>query len=233
MVFGSAENHGGLVHLDGIKLQKVNCCKYLGIFIDCNMKWSEHIDYIYNKLIKFVGIFYKLRNKLPIAILRDIYFAFVYPHLIYGIELYGNTCPSYLDKLGKLNNKLLRILQGKDRRSPTVELYLTYNTLPVLQLHDLQILLFVHKCLHHGIALPLLFSNYFSMNNVVHDYKTRQSNLLHLHSTSTQYGKRCIQNKGCTLWNNLPNHLQNYMSIHQFKTLVKRYLQECYYVDVN
>ena len=41
-------------------------------------------------------------------------FAFVYPHLIYGIELYGNTCPSYLDKLGKLNNKLLRILQGKD-----------------------------------------------------------------------------------------------------------------------
>jgi len=47
------------------------------------------------------------------------------------------------------------------------------------------------------------------------------------------YGKRCIQNKGCTLWNNLPNHLQNYMSIHQFKTLVKRYLQECYYVDVN
>ena len=159
------------------------------------MKWSEHIDYIYNKLIKFVGIFYKLRNKLPIAILRDIYFAFVYPHLIYGIELYGNTCPSYLDKLGKLNNKLLRILQGKDRRSPTVELYLTYNTLPVLQLHDLQILLFVHKCLYHGIALPLLFSNYFSMNNVVHDYKTRQSNLLHLHSTSTQYGKRCVQNK--------------------------------------
>ena len=99
-------------------------------------------------------------------------FAFVYPHLIYGIELYGNTCPSYLDKLGKLNNKLLRILQGKDRRSPIVELYLTYNTLPVLQLHDLQILLFVHKCLHHRTALPLLFSNYFIMNKVVHDYKS-------------------------------------------------------------
>ena len=48
------------------------------------MKWSEHIDYIYKKLIKFVVIFYKLRNKLPIAILRDIYFAFV----LYGIELY-------------------------------------------------------------------------------------------------------------------------------------------------
>jgi len=105
-------------------------------------------------------------------------------------------------------------LQRKDRRSPTADL--TYNTLPVLQLHDLQILLFVHKCLHHRITSPI-FSNYFSMNNVVHDYKIRQSNLLHLQAgTSTQYGKRCILNN-CTLWDNLPKHL----SIHQFKTLLK------------
>ena len=32
----------------------------------------------------------------------------------YGLEVYGNTFPSYLDKLTVLNNKLLRILQNKD-----------------------------------------------------------------------------------------------------------------------
>ena len=30
-----------------------------------------------------------------------------------GLEVYGNTFPSYLDKLTILNNKLLRILQKK------------------------------------------------------------------------------------------------------------------------
>jgi len=45
--------------------------------------------------------------------LKDIYYTFVYPHLLNGIELYGNTKASYLDKLIKLNNKLLRILQSK------------------------------------------------------------------------------------------------------------------------
>ena len=148
------------------------------------MKQYEHIDYIYNKLIKFVGIFISYEINYQQLLYYATYFAIVYPHLIYGIELYGNTCPSYPDKLGKLNNKLLRILQGKDRRSPTIELYLTYNMLPVLQLHDLQILLFVHKCLNHRIALPLLFSNYFSMNNVVHDYKTRQGKKF---ASSAQY----------------------------------------------
>ena len=48
--------------------------------------------------------FYKLQHKLPNTVLRNIYFAFIYPHLIYGIELYGNTFHTYLDKLLKLNN---------------------------------------------------------------------------------------------------------------------------------
>ena len=32
--------------------------------------------------------------------------------MAYGIEIYGNTCPTYLHKLTKINNKILRILQN-------------------------------------------------------------------------------------------------------------------------
>jgi len=65
-------------------------------------------------LLKYVGIFYKLQYKVPSKCLRNIYYAFVYPHILYGIELYANTYYSYLDRLVKLNNKLLRILQGNE-----------------------------------------------------------------------------------------------------------------------
>ena len=77
--------------------------------------------------------------------LKDIYYTFVYPHLLNGIELYGNTKASYLDKHIKLNNKLLRILQSKPLSTLTRELYKTYNTLQLLDLHKQQLLLFVHK----------------------------------------------------------------------------------------
>ena len=83
------------------------------MYLDKNLDWIVHIDYVYKKILKYVGIFYKLQNKIPRACLRNIYFAFVYPHLFYGVELYANTYYSNLDKLVKLNNKLLRILQGK------------------------------------------------------------------------------------------------------------------------
>ena len=32
--------------------------KYLGVWIDDTLNWKVHIDYIYSKLTKFVGIFF-------------------------------------------------------------------------------------------------------------------------------------------------------------------------------
>jgi len=38
-------------------------------------------------------------------ILKMLYFAFVFPHFLHGIEIYGNTYQSHLSKPVKLNNK--------------------------------------------------------------------------------------------------------------------------------
>ena len=88
-------------------------CKYLGVIVDDQLKWSIHIELIEQKLQRLVGILYKIRYKLPDWCLRNIYFAFVHPYILYGLEVYGNTYVSYLDKLTTLNNKILRILQKK------------------------------------------------------------------------------------------------------------------------
>jgi hypothetical protein len=76
--------------------------------------------------------------------LQKIYFALVHPHILYGIELYANTYPTYLHKLMKLNNKILRILQNKPILMPVLELYANYTTLPIVRLHNQQLLVLVH-----------------------------------------------------------------------------------------
>ena len=62
--------------------------------------------------------------------------------------MYANTGTTHLSKLITLNNKILRILQNKSYSAPVKELY-AHNTLPVTQLHKLQLLLLVHKCYYH------------------------------------------------------------------------------------
>jgi len=57
----------------------------------------------------------------------------VHRHLSYSIELYANTFYSDLDKLIRL--------EGKNRWSKVVDLYVKYNSLPVPVLHKLTIII--------------------------------------------------------------------------------------------
>ena len=201
------------LYINGKIIKKVECCKYLGILIDSDLTWQKHINYIYNKLVKFTSIFYKIRTKLPRAILRIIYFAFVHSHILYGVEVYGNTSANHLSKLKVLNNKLLRILQHRPIRTHTCELYKTYNTLPADLLHEYQIVLFMHRYMYHKNELPAIFHEYFDENKTVHDYNTRQKRDLHFYTVNSELGKKCIKHKGSRLWNRLPVNLKNIYDI--------------------
>eukprot|EP00732_Lithocolla_globosa_P002292 Lithocolla_globosa_v1_NODE_1459_length_2559_cov_27.905351.p1 type:complete len:640 gc:universal NODE_1459_length_2559_cov_27.905351:511-2430(+) len=56
--------------------------KFLGIMIDENAKWAEHIKLIIKKLNKYIGLFSKLRHIFPTKVMKNLYFTFIYPHYI-------------------------------------------------------------------------------------------------------------------------------------------------------
>jgi len=62
---------------DSIVLQQVDYCKYLGVLIDSDLTWQQQVDYIYSKIIKFSGIFYKIRNNLGFETQKMLYNAFM------------------------------------------------------------------------------------------------------------------------------------------------------------
>jgi len=212
------------ITLGSCNIERVKCTKYLGLMIDSDLSWREHIDYVYNKILKFCGIFYKLKFKLPSEIMKLLYSTFVYPHLLYGIEVYANTPFSHIYKLHILNNKLLRIAQDCKMRTKINMLYKTYDILPISALHRYQVLLFVHKCLFNSHLLPSVFAGYFDLNSSVHSYSTRSSDKLHLCSVYSSAGTKCIKFKGCQLWNNLPVSLSEISSYVLFKRKLKDYL---------
>jgi len=61
MVFPSGKNNGITVLINGHQIAKVHSSKYLGLYIDDDLNWKNHIEYIYGKLLILVGIFYKIR----------------------------------------------------------------------------------------------------------------------------------------------------------------------------
>ena len=106
-IFSPTRGHGSTsinysqlkLYVNGKEISRANSVKYLGLTIDENLKFSDHIKLVHDKIIKYVGIFYKIRHKLPYQYLKGLYFATVYPHILYGVEIYANTHKSYLSDL--------------------------------------------------------------------------------------------------------------------------------------
>ena len=130
---------------------------------------------------------------------KSLYFAFVRSHLLYGIEVYGNSSQNHLNKLIILIKKLLHIVRNKSLRTPVIELCRNFNTgtLPLPQLHQFQLWYFclVHKYLHCNSQLPVVFSKYFTLNNDIHHYNTRSTENLHLTRVSTAREARNVKFK--------------------------------------
>ena len=158
-------------------------------------------------------------------VFKMLHFAFVYPHLLYSIEIYGNTCKSHISELEILNNKILRILQNKSIRTPVIELFKSYDTLSLFRLHDYQILLFVHKLLHHADKLPP--NSYIAQNRSIYQYNTRGKLNLYLNTPHSTFGKRLLKYKGSVLWNNLAEKLKLTENTTTFKKLLRKYITEC------
>ena len=157
--------------------------------------------------------------------LKQLYFALVYPHLIYGLEIYGNTIKSYLDPLIKMNNKILRILLNKPLQTPINTLYTEFNTLPITALCNLFITCLVHKFVHHVEELPEIYQEYFTYNMNVHQHNTtRLSTALHVSQAKTNVGLKGIKLVGSKLWNELPETARKVKNPTIFKKLVKQRL---------
>ena len=128
------------LRIGNLQINKVTSIKCLGLTIDEKLDWKVHIQELCLTLRKFVGIFYKLSQNLPQHILKMLYFALVYPRILYGIENYANTYLSYLHDLMVLNNRILRILQHSKKSTHTQDLYICYKILPIDKLFKYQVL---------------------------------------------------------------------------------------------
>ena len=83
---------------------------YLGVYIDKHLNCQPQIQHVNNKLAKNLGILSKLRYYIDLNILKQIYYALVYPYFSYGILAWGCASKTRLDCLRIKHNKCLRTI---------------------------------------------------------------------------------------------------------------------------
>ena len=87
------------------EILRVTQFKYIGLTMDENLTWEPHISNICSVLVRYYSIFYNIRNSITSDIARAIYYACIYPHISYAIEIYGAANDTSMSKLQVQQNK--------------------------------------------------------------------------------------------------------------------------------
>ena len=82
------------IELNGKKLSKVRCTKFLGVLIDDELTWEPQIDYLITKLNSCIVTIKRIRPFIPKGEYLKIYNALFLSHLTYGISCWGGV-PNY------------------------------------------------------------------------------------------------------------------------------------------
>ena len=107
----------------------------------------------YSRVEKETGIFSKVRHYPPIICRKTVYNAFIFSRLNYGSEIYINTTKKYISPVIVTQNKLLRILQFKNIRTPLKDLYREIKTMKLKDLHHCKI----YTALSTDSLIPLTY----------------------------------------------------------------------------
>ena len=98
--------------------------KHLGLILDINLNFSEHIKSITKKIIKTLGPLRKFQQILPRSSLLPIYKTFIRSQLDYADIIYDQTYNSTLhDKLESIQYNACLVITGAIRGTSTEKIY--------------------------------------------------------------------------------------------------------------
>ena len=117
------KGNNSVVKIIDFVLNRVNNMKYLGVIIDHKLKWCEHISYVKNKVSTDLGIIFKAIPLLDQKCLLTLYNLFVYPYLIYCIEIWGTASQIHLQPLFLAQKRVVRIITFSHYLAHTHNLY--------------------------------------------------------------------------------------------------------------
>ena len=144
-----------------IRRPETGFARYLGVLLNKNLSFLNHIKAVELKLSRNLGIIRRLKHVFPQKTLRLLYNGLLKPHLQYCAIIRQSTFKSHLKTLDSIHKPALKIIVNVD------------DYLSLGYLYRLSCSIFVFKFLS-GL-LPSPFHNLFRLISEQHNRNTRSA----------------------------------------------------------
>ena len=217
------KNYGNFeISINDSIIQQVTKVKFLGVWMDDQLNWKSHITYISGKISKVIGILKKVKQSVGTTILRNLYYALIYPYFTYCNVTWAANYRSNLDCLVKLQKRIVRIISNSNFNEHTAQIFCDLHIMKFESIHKFVTGVFMFKTINN--LMPNFMRDLFVENQNIHDYDTRQKHNIHIFNYRTNIKFFSIKSNGPIVWNEIPHHIRQVPSIHIFKRKLKNIL---------
>ena len=137
------------IKLSRKRLYPSNSIKYLGVKIDENLNWKDHIHDIATKLNRANALLFKIRNYVNFNTLKSIYFAIFDSHINYANLIWEQNVNSAF--------RVVALQKNQPRNNHSSLLFKKINTLKFVDKILINNIIFISKFINN--LQPPIFKN--------------------------------------------------------------------------
>ena len=215
----NAENHPVYFGDQDNQVKDVNTHTHLGLDLQSNCKWTDHINKIYKKACDRLQILRMLKYQVSRKVLIQIYLSFIRPILEYADVIWDNCTIQEANLLESVQVEAGRIITGLRVNSSKTKLYEELGWEPLFRRREKHKLILMFKIIN-GLAPVYLSDLIHPYTENIHEYNLRHQvsldNFRLPFCNTVSYNKSFLP---CTLrlWNSLPALTKSSPSVFVFK----------------
>ena len=209
-----------IYYIGSCPIQEVPFIKYLGVTIDNQLTWNEHIKRITNKATSIKGFLQCNLSSCPIKVKLNCYKSLVRPILEYASIVWAPYTQLNINKVERIQRQAARFIYGDFSWHSSVSNMLHLLDLPTLSYRrDKAKIIFLYKIIHKlvDITPPVTYLRPISMNTRGHPLKYIQL------PTSIDAYKHSFYPSAIKIWNNLSICVIESQSLEEFQTHLNNY----------
>ena len=108
---------------------KVSIVKFLGVTLDENLTFKDHVNKVTSNISKSVGVMRRLHCQLPVNVMIKLYYSLVYSHPTYALLAWGRSGSTNAAKIECVHRRACKLLTDYNQKILTFHSIYNYFAL--------------------------------------------------------------------------------------------------------
>ena len=199
--------------------------KILGVYVDNNLTWSEHIKHLSRKITSSIWLLSKMKKFLSQGHRVQFYKSYIQPHIDFCNIIWGSSSETNKLKIFKLQKRACRVILDYN----VEDIHEAMKSLKIMSVYDrlyLRKAKFMFK-VAKNMTPTYITENFTPRNNAMNTTVLLRSSTAGCFvppKPRTEYFKQSLRYSGCLVWNSLPQEVKDAQTQETFHSRCLKWL---------